>query len=116
VCRVAVESGGFSIAWFGTVDPATLTVVPVARAGAAADYLDIAQHACFAGRRGADTRVCSAETHLGAPGYLAMCRKRVETSLDPAGTSACATSVADKLQPGRDLTLTYCTSALNSSL
>ncbi len=40
VCSVAVESGGFSIAWFGTVDPATMRIVPVAKAGAAADYFD----------------------------------------------------------------------------
>jgi hypothetical protein len=41
-------------------------------------------------RCGADTPVCSAETHLGA---RRACGHGVEKSLDPAGTSACATSV-----------------------
>ncbi len=40
---------------------------------------------------GADTRVCSAETHLGDPGCSGQLLKRVEMSLDPAGKSACAT-------------------------
>jgi hypothetical protein len=39
----------------------------------------------------ADTRVCGAETHLGAPGRWMPLAKRVEMSLDPAGRSACAT-------------------------
>ena len=40
VCRVAVESAGFRVAWFGTVDLATRRVVPVAKAGPSAEYLD----------------------------------------------------------------------------
>lgn len=40
VCRIAVESGGFLVSWVGHVDPATLRVVPLARGGPAASYLD----------------------------------------------------------------------------
>ncbi|MBI3919050.1 MAG: GAF domain-containing protein [Betaproteobacteria bacterium] len=32
-CRIAVEHGGFGIAWIGTFDPQTLEVAPVAHAG-----------------------------------------------------------------------------------
>jgi PAS domain S-box-containing protein/diguanylate cyclase (GGDEF)-like protein len=32
-CRIAVEHGGFGIAWIGTLDPITLDVVPVAYTG-----------------------------------------------------------------------------------
>jgi diguanylate cyclase (GGDEF)-like protein/PAS domain S-box-containing protein len=32
-CRIAVESGGFGIAWIGTLDPKTLDISPVASAG-----------------------------------------------------------------------------------
>jgi NodT family efflux transporter outer membrane factor (OMF) lipoprotein len=44
-------------------------------------------------RCGANTRACSGETHLGGPTCLAP-HKRVEISLDPAGKSACATSIS----------------------
>ena len=40
VCRVAVESAGFSVAWFGTFNAVTLQMAPVARAGPSAEYLD----------------------------------------------------------------------------
>ena len=36
-CRIAVEHGGFEIAWIGRYDPQTLDVTPVAWAGMAAD-------------------------------------------------------------------------------
>ena len=36
-CRIAVEQGGFGIAWIGTLDPQTLGVTPVAHAGFQAD-------------------------------------------------------------------------------
>jgi len=39
-CRIAVEHGGFGIAWIGSFDPATLDVTPVAWAGLEAkEYL-----------------------------------------------------------------------------
>lgn len=37
VCRIAVESGAFSFAWVGLVEPATRQVIAVARAGSAVD-------------------------------------------------------------------------------
>ena len=40
VCRVAVESAGFAVAWFGTVDAATMQVLPVAKAGPSSEYLE----------------------------------------------------------------------------
>ncbi len=39
VCRVAVELGGFGIAWTGVVSPSMLTIEPVASAGIDADLL-----------------------------------------------------------------------------
>jgi PAS domain S-box-containing protein len=39
-CRVAVEQGGFLMAWIGLADPATRQVAPVASAGRAEGYLD----------------------------------------------------------------------------
>jgi len=46
---------------------------------------------CDAGR-GTDTRVCSADTSRRSPRCGAL-PKKVETSLDPAGTSACAMKI-----------------------
>ncbi|MGC4055976.1 MAG: PAS domain S-box protein [Paludibaculum sp.] len=40
VCRIAVESGGFLLSWVGRVDPATAQVLPLARGGPGAAYLD----------------------------------------------------------------------------
>ncbi len=40
VCRIAVELGGMTLAWIGTVDPATQRIVPVARYGQHQTYLD----------------------------------------------------------------------------
>lgn len=40
VCRVAVELGGFRLAWIGWHDPADGAIRPVAWAGAATGYLD----------------------------------------------------------------------------
>ena len=40
VCAIAVESGGFRIAWVGKADPQTKLVKPVAKAGPEAAYLD----------------------------------------------------------------------------
>ncbi len=40
VVNIAVDSGGFSIAAIGTVEESTGKIVPVARAGASAGYLD----------------------------------------------------------------------------
>jgi PAS domain S-box-containing protein len=53
LCRIAVESGSFRIAWAGSVDPATSLVVPVATAGDAAAYLD-------------EVKISAAEGPLGA--------------------------------------------------
>ncbi|MDO9307416.1 MAG: PAS domain S-box protein, partial [Mesorhizobium sp.] len=39
VCRAAVESGGFKMAWIGQADPATRMIVPVASFGANLEYL-----------------------------------------------------------------------------
>jgi len=38
-CRIAVEHGGFGIAWVGMLDPRTLDIVPVASAGLEAQSL-----------------------------------------------------------------------------
>ncbi len=40
VCRIAVEDGGFRAAYIGIVDPATQLIVPRARAGESALYLE----------------------------------------------------------------------------
>ncbi len=40
VCRIAVEFGGFKLAWIGEADPATGDVLPAAQAGGPADYLE----------------------------------------------------------------------------
>ena len=40
VCRVAVEVGGFKLAWIGWCDPRTRQVLPVARRGANGVYID----------------------------------------------------------------------------
>lgn len=40
-CRIAVAEGQFKAAWIGVVDPQTLTIEPVASAGAEADFLDL---------------------------------------------------------------------------
>jgi len=61
VCQVAVDSGGFPIAWFGTVDPASSLVLPVARAGAAADYLDAVSIAVEGPMSTGPTGVCFRE-------------------------------------------------------
>ncbi|MEO8391570.1 MAG: PAS domain S-box protein, partial [Chloroflexota bacterium] len=39
-CQIAVESGGFRMAWIGSLDAETRRVTPVAYAGVAGDYLD----------------------------------------------------------------------------
>jgi PAS domain S-box-containing protein len=39
-CRIAVEAGGFEMAWVGIVDPATHLVRPAASYGSAGAYLD----------------------------------------------------------------------------
>jgi len=39
ICRVAVETGGFKLAWIGRLDQQTQEVVPVARAGPAQEIL-----------------------------------------------------------------------------
>ncbi len=39
-CRIAVEAGGFRLAWIGLPDPATGEVRPAAQSGEGADYLD----------------------------------------------------------------------------
>lgn len=39
-CRIAVEKGGFRMAWIGVVDPLTRRVQPVAHAGEIGDYLE----------------------------------------------------------------------------
>jgi PAS domain S-box-containing protein len=39
-CRIAVERGGFRMAWIGLVDEASGDIVPVARAGHVAGYLE----------------------------------------------------------------------------
>jgi two-component system, cell cycle sensor histidine kinase and response regulator CckA len=39
-CRIAVEKGGFLMAWIGLLDPATRRVEPVAHAGATGTYLE----------------------------------------------------------------------------
>ncbi|MBE0546708.1 MAG: response regulator [Rubrivivax sp.] len=38
-CRVAVEEGGFGIAWIGVLDPVSMTIAPVASAGIGAELL-----------------------------------------------------------------------------
>ncbi|MGZ6972255.1 MAG: GAF domain-containing protein, partial [Thermoanaerobaculia bacterium] len=40
LCRVLVDSGGYSLAWIGKADPESMRAVPVARAGADAHLLD----------------------------------------------------------------------------
>ena len=40
-CRIAVERGGFRMAWIGLVEQATGRIVPVASAGHVAGYLDV---------------------------------------------------------------------------
>lgn len=40
VCRIAVEEGGFVMAWIGLIDPLSGEVRPRARAGPAGDYLE----------------------------------------------------------------------------
>lgn len=39
-CRIAVDDGGFLMAWIGFVDPETLSITATARCGRDADYLD----------------------------------------------------------------------------
>jgi PAS domain S-box-containing protein len=39
-CRIAVEKGGFRLAWVGLLDPETKSVRPVAHAGVSAGYLE----------------------------------------------------------------------------
>lgn len=39
-CRIAVEHGNFRLAWIGLLDPVTLDVTPVARAGHDDGYID----------------------------------------------------------------------------
>jgi len=38
-CRIAVEHGGFGIAWIGTLDPKTLEVIPAAWAGIDSEWI-----------------------------------------------------------------------------
>nr|WP_209262345.1 GAF domain-containing protein [Thiorhodococcus minor] len=38
-CRVAVDVGGFKLAWIGLLDPESSRIEPIAHAGAAGDYL-----------------------------------------------------------------------------
>lgn len=38
-CRIAVEQGGFGVAWIGAVDPKTLEITPIASAGSDAEPL-----------------------------------------------------------------------------
>jgi GAF domain-containing protein len=40
VCRIAVEKGGFRMAWIGILDPQTKQLKPAAHAGETNDYLD----------------------------------------------------------------------------
>jgi len=43
-CRIAVEAGGFCMAWIGVVDEAAAEVRPVAWNGAVGDYFETAPH------------------------------------------------------------------------
>lgn len=43
ICRLAVEEVGLKLAWIGLLDPATQSVLPVARWGDASDYVDLVQ-------------------------------------------------------------------------
>ena len=47
-CRIAVEHGHFSFAWIGMVDPATRSIVPVARTGDDHGFLDVARFSASA--------------------------------------------------------------------
>lgn len=38
-CRIAVEAGGFRMAWIGIVDPRTTQIVPIASAGADEEFM-----------------------------------------------------------------------------
>ncbi len=40
VCRIAIDLGGFRMAWIGLLDPETMRVNPVASAGMTEDYLE----------------------------------------------------------------------------
>jgi diguanylate cyclase (GGDEF)-like protein/PAS domain S-box-containing protein len=40
-CRIAVEHGKFQLAWIGLLDPVTLDVMPLAKAGHHGGYLDL---------------------------------------------------------------------------
>jgi PAS domain S-box-containing protein len=40
-CRIATDTGGFRMAWFGKVDPGTLAVLPVAHCGPDDGYLEM---------------------------------------------------------------------------
>ena len=40
VCRIAVEVGGFKLAWLGWINPTTQQVLPIARAGDDSGYID----------------------------------------------------------------------------
>ncbi|GAB4173858.1 MAG: hypothetical protein Fur0039_15510 [Rhodocyclaceae bacterium] len=51
-CRIAVERGGFRMAWVGMLDQATGAVRPVAHAGEAGDYLERLCIAAGEGPRG----------------------------------------------------------------
>ncbi len=39
-CRIAVELGGFKLAWVGIIDPDTLWIKPIAKAGEAGRYVE----------------------------------------------------------------------------
>lgn len=40
ICRIAVDRGGFALAWIGWLDPQTTAIEPLAWAGTAKDWLD----------------------------------------------------------------------------
>jgi diguanylate cyclase (GGDEF)-like protein/PAS domain S-box-containing protein len=55
VCQVAVNAGGFLIAWIGIVDPASSTLVPVAKAGQDLEFLDDLDYSLLPGSPLADS-------------------------------------------------------------
>lgn len=71
VCRVAVTSQNLALAWYGTVDPATLAVVPLTRHGDEAEFLDAAYFS-------ADARVDEGRGPVGR----ALRENRAQTSND----------------------------------
>ncbi len=73
-CRIAVELGGFKLAWVGVIDPDTLWIKPIAKAGEAGRYVEqiaVSVDPSMAEGHGLSGRAVQEDRHIIVNDFLA---------------------------------------------